>query len=74
MADQHKGETIVVVAHGGVIEGTLSALAESLRPRLRGRGREHVADRVGTSRRDRLLRRPARWHLVRFNDSAHLLD
>src|SRR5688500_13003992 len=28
LTDQHKGETIVVVAHGGVIEGTLSVLAD----------------------------------------------
>ncbi|HVM05709.1 MAG TPA: histidine phosphatase family protein [Acidimicrobiales bacterium] len=71
LATEHEGRTVVIACHGGVIEGSLRALAEMpLAPRFKTR-----IDNTSITEWER----PAsddphrRWTLVRFNDHAHLL-
>ena len=76
-AADHPGETVVVVCHGGVVEGSLFALGNlSLRrpfdvrvenTSLTGWSYEPVDGDLGNAGH-----RLARWRLDRFNDSAHL--
>jgi broad specificity phosphatase PhoE len=70
LTDEHKGETIVVVAHGGVIEGTLSVLSD-LPVR---RGFEVIVENTSLSewKFETNYWGQERWHMVRFNDFAHL--
>jgi probable phosphoglycerate mutase len=74
VADENAGQTVVVVCHGGVIEGSLAVFGnQPLR-------RAFDVDIDNTSLTE--WTRPAgngaspsgepRWRLVRFNDSAHL--
>ena len=68
----HQGEMVVVVCHGGVISAALSVFAElPIRQPFRllidntSITEWHLRpDPVGVDR----------WHLVRFNDAAHLAD
>jgi probable phosphoglycerate mutase len=79
-ADEHTGRTVVIVCHGGVIEGSFVSLGnQPLR-----RGFELTIENTSITE---WLRPPdgtgvtfgpvpfageVRWRLVRFNDSAHL--
>lgn len=75
VAEKHRGETVVIVCHGGVIEGSFAALGnQPLR-------RPFDVSVVNTSITEWELmpfpgeERPPggeRWKLVRFNDAAHL--
>lgn len=74
-ADEHRGQTAVVVCHGGVIEGSLAALGQI--PLQRGFDLEvhntSITEWILPAEADR-FGRPPRWRLARFNDAAHLLD
>jgi probable phosphoglycerate mutase len=66
LADAHRGQLVVVVCHAGVIESTLLTFL----PVAEGRGRlglptEHTS-------LTEWERGDGDWHLVRYNDSAHL--
>ncbi|MFI5048216.1 MAG: histidine phosphatase family protein, partial [Acidimicrobiia bacterium] len=67
VADEHAGETVVVVCHGGIIGASFIALGD-LPVR---HGSILVRDIVNTSltewRHD-----DTGWRLMRFNDAAHL--
>ncbi len=76
VAQRHEGETVVVVCHGGVIEGSFSAFGNqplrrpfdvaventSITEWCRTDGPPSLGGQVGG----------VRWKLVRFNDAAHL--
>lgn len=72
LTEDHKGETIVVVAHGGVIEGTLAALADL--PIRRSFEVQIENTSLSEWKFDANYWGQHRWHLVRFNDFAHLHD
>jgi probable phosphoglycerate mutase len=67
LADEHRGETIVVVGHGGTVSASFIALGDSPLshgPRLaRGTQNASITEWAETSKR---------WILVRYNDVAHL--
>ncbi len=81
IASAHPGMTVVVVCHGGVIEGSLLALGNlplrrsfdvaigntSLTEWTRPAGAAAGSDEVPARPDDEI-----RWTLVRFNDTAHL--
>jgi probable phosphoglycerate mutase len=77
VAADHPGETVVIVCHGGVIEGSFFALGNlplrrpfDVRPEntsLTGWSYEPAEGDLGN-----VGHRLARWRLDRFNDSAHL--
>ena len=74
VADEHAGRTVVVVCHGGVIEGSLAVFGNQPLRRSFDVNIENTSLTEWT--------RPtgngdspsgeSRWRLVRFNDSAHL--
>ncbi|HEY3228507.1 MAG TPA: histidine phosphatase family protein [Roseiflexaceae bacterium] len=71
---RHEGQTIVVVAHGGIIEISFMYLLE-LAPQMRGRVAFHIANTAITHWRHITGYAGRReWHLVAHNDHRHLLD
>lgn len=74
IVEAHVGRTIVAVAHGGVVDG---AFAHFLRLDVGGFLPAQFATRHASlthwQRRPRMNQTEA-WHLVTFNDSAHLRD
>ena len=72
LVEDHEGQTVVVACHGGVVMGSLHALAElPLKQRF--------AVEIENTSITEWVRRPAgadeeRWTLVRFNDAFHLHD
>ncbi|MGH4002374.1 MAG: histidine phosphatase family protein [Pseudonocardiaceae bacterium] len=72
VATEHAGATVVIVCHGGVIEGSLMALGNL--PVRRG-----VDVTIGNTSLTEWTRPVVetgeqRWTLTRFNDTAHLAD
>lgn len=75
LARRHRGETVVIACHGGVIEASFSVLAKL------PVSREWRTQIQNTSITEWVLRPDdfnpgsgARWTLVRFSDAAHLSD
>lgn len=62
----HQGGTIVVVCHGGVIDGLVRT---ALRAPRTGAFELHTKN---TSLTEIVQVRPDRWRLIRYNDAAHL--
>ncbi len=76
VALRHAGETVVVVCHGGVIEGSFAAFGNQPLRRAFDVSIENTSITEwmwseGTPVRSGLAE-DARWKLVRFNDAAHL--
>jgi 2,3-bisphosphoglycerate-dependent phosphoglycerate mutase len=71
---RHQGQTIVVVAHGGVIEVSFMYLLE-LAPQVRRRAAFHVTNTAITHWRHITgYAGRAEWHLAAHNDHRHLLS
>jgi probable phosphoglycerate mutase len=71
---RHPDQTIVVVAHGGVIEVSFMYFLE-LAPQLRSRAAFHVANTAITHWRHVTTQGGRReWHLAAHNDHRHLLN
>lgn len=64
--DDHQGGTIVIVCHGGVIDGIVRT---ALRAPRTGLFELHTKN---TSLTELVRVRPDRWRLIRYNDAAHL--
>jgi broad specificity phosphatase PhoE len=64
-ADEHLGQTVVACCHGGVISGSLFALTKAERGTV-------WLETFFTSVTE-WERKNDRWHLVRYNDHAHLI-
>jgi probable phosphoglycerate mutase len=76
-ASDHAGETIVVVCHGGVIEGSFAALGQLplRRPfdvRVENTSLTEWSYHPAEGDFGNAGHRLARWRLDRFNDTAHL--
>jgi len=75
VAEDHRGQTVVIACHGGIIDGSMVGLLD-----VAVTGSIHALfDTENTSltewqRRDADQRDggPARWRLMRYNDAAHL--
>ena len=69
IAEDHRGETVVVACHGGIVEASLRAFFHvPLEPQWRGR-----IDNASIT--EWIVAEDAHhWTLVRFNDAAHLHD
>jgi probable phosphoglycerate mutase len=67
VADEHPGEKVVVVCHGGIIGASFVALADI---GMRHAGRL-MAECVNTSLTEWRCR-DGEWRLVKYNDAAHL--
>ncbi len=63
---EHAGGVIVIVCHGGVIDGLMRT---ALRAPTTGAFELHTSN---TSLTEIVLTRPGRWRLNRYNDAAHL--
>lgn len=63
---EHRGGTIVIVCHGGVIDGLMRF---ALRTARTGIFEMHTKN---TSLTELVQVRPDRWRLIRYNDAAHL--
>lgn len=63
----HRGATLVVVCHGGVIDGVMRY---ALRTARTGLFELHTKN---TSLTEIVQIRPDRWRLLRYNDAAHLV-
>src|SRR5262245_47647555 len=71
---RHPDQTIVVVAHGGIIEVSFMYLLE-LAPQMRGRASFHVANTAITHWRHVTTHAGRQeWHLAAHNDHRHLLS
>jgi 2,3-bisphosphoglycerate-dependent phosphoglycerate mutase len=71
---RHQGQTIVVVAHGGIIEVSFMYLLE-LGPQMRGRASFHVVNTAITQWRHVTTHAGRQeWHLAAHNDHQHLLS
>ena len=64
--DEHRGSTIVVSCHGGVVDAAFRRL---LGFPVTGGFELHT---LNTSLTELLQVRPDRWRLIRYNDAAHL--
>lgn len=62
----YAGQTVVIVCHGGVIDGIMRM---ALRTARTGVFELHT---LNTSLTELVLVRPDRWRLLRYNDAAHL--
>jgi 2,3-bisphosphoglycerate-dependent phosphoglycerate mutase len=72
-ADENAGRTVIVVCHGGVIEGSLAAFGNQPLRRSFDLNIENTSLTEWTRPADNgSPGGEARWRLVRFNDSAHL--
>ncbi len=71
---RHAGETVVVVCHGGVIEGSFGAFGNQplRRPFDLSIENTSITEWVLGEPSGYGLTSDARWKLVRFNDAAHL--
>ena len=67
IADEHPGERIVVVAHGGIVAATFVALGE-----LPTRMATDIAYETVNTSMTEWRWTGSEWRLVRFNDAAHL--
>lgn len=72
VTDEHRGQTVVVVCHGGIIEGSFATLGNLP-------VRRSFDLRIDNTSITEWVRPPdgepggeVRWKLVRFNDAAHL--
>ena len=80
-ADEHAGRTVVIVCHGGVIEGSFVSLGNQPLRRGFDLSIENTSitewlrppDGAGLGFGPVPYAGEVRWRLVRFNDSAHLL-
>jgi 2,3-bisphosphoglycerate-dependent phosphoglycerate mutase len=76
VAKRHQGETVVVVCHGGVIEGSFAAFGNQplRRPFDVSIHNTSITEWARVQSTDGAGPAPAevRWRLVRFNDAAHL--
>jgi probable phosphoglycerate mutase len=63
---ERAGGTVVIVCHGGVIDGLLRT---ALRAPMTGAFELHTSN---TSLTEFVQVRPGRWRLTRYNDAAHL--
>ena len=63
---EHRGGTLVIVCHGGVVDGILRT---ALRAARTGVFELHT---MNTSLTEIVHVRPDRWRLIRYNDAAHL--
>ena len=76
VALRHAGDTVVVVCHGGVIEGSFAAFGNQPLRRAFDVSIENTSITEWTFTEGIPVRSgladDARWKLVRFNDSAHL--
>lgn len=63
---EHRGGTVVIVCHGGVIDGIVRT---ALRAPRTGIFELHTRN---TSITELVQVRPDRWRMVRYNDAAHL--
>jgi broad specificity phosphatase PhoE len=64
--EAHRGETIVVACHGGVVDAVLRM---ALKTAATGAFEMHTSN---TSLTELLHVGPGRWRLLRYNDGAHL--
>jgi probable phosphoglycerate mutase len=76
-AAEHAGQTVVVVCHGGVIEGSFAALGQlplrrSFDLRVENTSLTEWSYRPSEGDFGNAGHRLARWRLDRFNDTAHL--
>lgn len=74
LARDHRGQTVVIACHGGVIESSLAVLAELP---LSRRWRTQIDNTSITEWKLRPyddFHKGERWTLVRFNDASHLAD
>lgn len=76
-ASDHAGQTVVVVCHGGVIEGSFAALGQlplrrSFDVRVENTSLTGWSYQPAEGDSGNAGHRLARWRLDRFNDSAHL--
>jgi probable phosphoglycerate mutase len=67
IADDHPGESVVVICHGGVVGASFVALGD-LSMRMAA---QVMADCQNTSMTEWTLQ-AAEWRLMRYNDHAHL--
>jgi broad specificity phosphatase PhoE len=67
--DDHEGETVVVVGHGGTIGASFVAFGHL--PMLQA---TEIVHDVHNSSITEWAGSDGRWRLVRFNDAAHLHD
>ncbi len=69
---EHEGKTVMIVCHGGVIDGSFQALM-GLSP-LTMTAVEFATRHTAITHWERRQReeRPPRWRLVRYNDDTHL--
>ncbi|MGH9043085.1 MAG: histidine phosphatase family protein [Acidimicrobiia bacterium] len=76
VALRHSGETVVVVCHGGIIEGSFAAFGNQPLRRAFDVSVENTSITEWLSTDGLPLRsglsEDARWKLMRFNDAAHL--
>jgi probable phosphoglycerate mutase len=63
---EHEGGTLVIVCHGGVIDGLMRT---ALRAARTGIFELHTKN---TSLTEIVRLRPDRWRLIRYNDAAHI--
>jgi probable phosphoglycerate mutase len=71
---RHQGQSIVVVAHGGIIEVSFLYLLE-LAPQMRSRASFHIANTAITHWRHVTSHGGRQeWHLAAHNDHRHLLS
>lgn len=63
---EHRGGTVVIVCHGGVVDGIVRT---ALRAPRTGGFELHTRN---TSLTELVHVRPDRWRLIRYNDAAHL--
>jgi 2,3-bisphosphoglycerate-dependent phosphoglycerate mutase len=74
LVNRHRGQTTVVVCHGGVIEASFFHLLQ-LGPTVRGRASFHVRNSAITHWREVETRDDRQeWQLVSHNDHWHLLE
>ena len=76
-ATDHAGQTVVVVCHGGVIEGSFAALGQlplrrSFDVRVENTSLTQWSYQPSEGDLGNAGHRLARWRLDRFNDTAHL--
>jgi 2,3-bisphosphoglycerate-dependent phosphoglycerate mutase len=72
LADDHRGQTVVVCTHGGVIDGSMIGLLEMPGHVWDGRFATENTSLTEWERRDGDGDGPSAWRLRRYNDGAHL--
>ena len=76
IAAEHRGRTVVIACHGGVVDSSLAVfLGLPFHGRLSElRTRNTSLTEWELHEADQLARGPARWRLIRYNDASHLAD